>query len=198
MKRRNRKLRNVTLVLAALLVISAITAGGVFAYLRTVSDPVENDFVLAPEKDPLIEESVNDPLTVKKNVKVDVGETGYAVYVRAAIVITWKDGENGNVLGQPPAKGTDYEMTLNTVDWFEYEGFYYYKAPVNSGGETAYLIESVKLKDGITAPKGYGFNVEIIAQTIQAAGETDDTDIPAVTDAWGVVIDDGELAPPAP
>lgn len=197
MKRRNRKLRNVTLVLAALLVILAITAGGVFAYLRTVSDPVENDFVLAPEKDPLIEESVNDPLTVKKNVKVDVGETGYAVYVRAAIVITWKDSD-GNVLGQPPVEGTDYEITLNTVDWFEHDdGFYYYKAPVDSGEETESLIEIVQ--PIVTAPDGYGLNVEIIAQTIQAAGKTDgESPIPAVTDAWGVVIDDGELAPPAP
>ncbi len=194
MKKRNRKLRNVTLVLAALLVISAITAGGVFAYLRTVSDPVENDFVLAPEKDPLIEESFDE--NVKKDVCVKVDDIGYAVYVRAAIIITWKDGENGNVLGQPPVKDTDYEISLNTTDWFEHEGFYYYKAPVNSGNETESLIEIVQ--PIVTAPEGYGLNVEIIAQTIQAAGKTDDTEIPAVTDAWGVVINDGKLAPPAP
>ena len=196
MKKRNRKLRNVTLVLAALLVISAITAGGVFAYLRTVSDPVENDFVLAPEKDPLIKESFDE--NVKKDVCVKVDDIGYAVYVRAAIVITWKDGENGNVLGQPPVEGTDYEISLNTVDWFEHDGFYYYKTPVNSGGETEVLINSVSLKDGVSAPEGYGLNVEIIAQTIQAAGKTDDPEIPAVTDAWGVVVSDGKLAPPAP
>lgn len=197
MKRTNKRLRRITFALMAMLVIAAVTAGSVLAYLRTQTGGVENSFGIENETDPTITESFNN--TLKENVKVNVGNLNYSVYVRAAIVITWKNKVDGDVLGQPPVKDTDYEIILNESDWFEYGGYYYCKEPVIEGDETAILIESVSLADGVTAPEGYGLNVEIIAQTIQAAGKTDVGDIPAVTDAWGVTVDaDKHLVDPTP
>ena len=203
MKNRKKARRMVICAFVAVLLVAAITAGSVVAYLKLNTDTVQNDFSVAPEHTPVIEESVNDPLTVKKDVAVNIGNPGYAVYVRAAIVITWKDGENGSVLGQPPVKDTDYVIVLNTTEWFEEGGFYYCRNYVNSdsgsGNDSPVLIESVKLKDGAVVPAGYTLNVEIITQTIQAAGKTDDAENPAVTDAWGITVDaDKRLVDPTP
>ena len=192
--------RMVICAFVAVLLVAAITAGSVVAYLKLNTGTVQNDFSVAPEHTPVIDESFDG--TIKQDVKVDIGNPVYAVYVRAAIVITWKNGENGSVLGQPPVKDTDYVIVLNTTEWFEEGGFYYCKNYVNSGSgsgnESPVLIESVKLKDGAVVPAGYTLNVEIIAQTIQAAGKTDVGDIPAVTDAWGIKVDADKHLDPTP
>ena len=194
MKKRHQKQRNVILVLAAMMLVAAITAGSVFAYLRIHTGAVENSFGIEDEADPTVSETFADNL--KTNVAVNVGETGYAVYVRAVIVVTWKNGENGDVLGQPPVEGVDYEIILNTTDWFKKGDFYYCKTYVESGKNSPVLITSVKPTG--TAPSGYGLNVEIITQTIQAAGTTDSGDVPAVTDAWGITVSGGKLVDPNP
>ena len=188
--------RMVICAFVAVLLVAAITAGSVVAYLKLNTGTVQNDFSVAPEHTPVIDESFDG--TIKQDVKVDIGNPGYAVYVRAAIVITWKNTD-GNVLGQAPVKDSDYVIELNTEAWFEEGGFYYCRNYVNSGNDSPVLIESVKLKDGAVVPAGYTLNVEIITQTIQAAGKTDDTETPAVTDAWGITVDaDKHLVDPTP
>lgn len=183
----------ITMVLIAILIIS-LSAGSVVAWLSITGGQVENSFV--PDEDPVptITETFDDD-KVKSNVAVDVGDTGYAVYVRAAIVVNWKNAEDGNVLGQKPVLNDDYILTLNETDWFYKDGFYYHKAMVNTGDSTANLITTCQLKDGITPPQGYDLNVEIIAQTIQALGTTDTGDTPAVKVAWGVTVTNKELTP---
>ena len=181
------KRKRILPVILAVLFVIAVTVATVYAYLKTSTDPaVENSFGAAQDPEATITESF-DPNTEKKNVAVQVGKTGYSVYVRAAIVVTWKDA-SGNVLATKPVAGTDYEISLNTSAWFEKDGFYYHKAAVESGDSTAVLINSCAPSDGKT-PAGYGLNVEIVAQTIQAAGKTDAGDIPAVTKAWKIKVD---------
>ena len=198
MKNRIKARRWIISTIVALLLVAAITAGSVFAYLKTTAtDSVKNEFSTAGEVDPTINETFDG--TVKQNVAVNVGDTGgYAVYVRAAIVITWKNGKDGSVLGQPPVEGDeyDYEIVLGE-NWFKKDYFYYCKTPVESGDDSPVLIKLVKLNSGVTSPEsGYTFNVEIISQTIQAAGKTDSGDVPAVTDAWNVDVDaNGHLKP---
>lgn len=188
--------RIVICAFVAVLLVAAITAGSVVAYLKLNTGTVQNDFSVAPERTPVIDESFDG--TIKQDVMVDIGNPGYAVYVRAAIVITWKNTD-GSVLGQPPVKDTDYVIVLNTTEWFEEGGFYYCRNYVNSGNDSPVLIESVKLKDGAVVPAGYTLNVEIITQTIQAAGKTDYTETPAVTDTWGITVDaDKHLVDPTP
>lgn len=180
--------KRITVFVLTVILLIAVSAATVYAYLRTSIGTVENSFDAAADPQPTIEETFVD--RVKTDVAVNVGNPGYSVYVRAAIVVTWEDA-NG-VLATPPVEGTDYEITLNTgdwfeKDWFEKDGFYYLKEPI-IGGKTAVLIEELReLKD---APKdGYKLHVEIISQTIQALGSTDGGGTPAVTDAWGVSVD---------
>lgn len=171
--------------------LMSLMVGGTVAYLSTSTEEVSNKFIADEPIDPVVEETFKD--NVKTDVKVDVGDPGYAVYVRAAVVVTWKDNINGNVLGQQPVAGTDYSITINEEDWFKgSDGFYYHKEMVNSNDDTKILIKECKPKDGKT-PSGYGLNVEIIAQTIQALGTTDDGNTPAVEDAWYIAVEDGEL-----
>lgn len=183
----HKKTKMMIFAVTAILLI-ALTAVSVFAYLRLNLGPVKNTFGAATDPAPTVDETFDN--VVKQNVTVDVGDPGYAVYVRAAIVVTWEDA-SGNILATPPVD-SDYEIDLNTSDWFKKGEFYYYRTPIYSGNTLPLINRLTKLKD---APKdGYKLHVEIISQTIQALGSTDDGGTPAVTDAWGVSVDsNGDL-----
>lgn len=202
----SRKHKWLAAILIAALAITA-TTGAVYAYLSATTDLVENSFT--PVSDPditIVETFATTPDSInliKENVCVDVGESGYAVYVRVAIVVTWKNADK-EVYGQIPVAGTDYTIKLNVGDdapWFynSKDGFYYLESMVYSG-KTEELIRSC-YQTAAAPETGYTLHVEIIAQTIQAKGSTDRLDengnpIPAVTDAWGVTVGaDDKLTP---
>ena len=190
---RKNKILAVVLVLVALMV--AVT-GTVYAYLSATTGSVENSFTAAPTHAIDIEEVFPTGSTnpVKKDVCVDVGTPGYAVYVRVAIVVTWQkkvtvDGaEQIHVYGQQPVAGTDYSIDLHTGTddpWFKgNDGFYYLEDMITSGQTSVLISECRQLQSG---PEDYMLHVEIIAQTIQAKGSTDADGIPAVESAWKVV-----------
>ena len=188
----NQKIRKPVIGILLLVAVLSMGIGGVAAYLSTQTGPVTNTFTAATGTQPTIVETMEN--NVKSNVSVNVGDPGYAVYVRAAVVVTWQD-DQGNVLAKAPVANTDYSITMNETDWFQHGGFWYYQEMISSGS-TQPLISSCEVK----AAKGdYHLNVEIIAQTIQALGCTDDGDIPAVQDAWGVYVDaNNELSATAP
>ena len=168
---------------------SAIT-GTVTAWLSAATDPVKNDLISATSPEISVSETFQD--NTKSNVSVDVGDPGYAVFVRAAVVITWKS-ESGEVLGKLPLKDTDYTIEYAESGWFQKGEFWYCESPVTSG-KTPVLIKTCSPVPDKT-PAGYGLNVEIIAQTIQARGTTDTGNVPAVTDAWKVSVSGGKLIP---
>ena len=187
----SRKQKILAAALIALVVIGA-AAGAAFGYLSAQAGPVQNTFTPGQEMDPSIGETFNG--TEKQNVYVDVGNPGYAVYVRAAIVVTWED-EDGNVYAQAP-KETDYTLELGG-DWFKEGNFYYHRKMVPSGEKTGVLIERCAQKS--EAPADYRLHVEIITQTIQALGGTDADNTPPVTDAWKISVDsENNLVDPNP
>ncbi len=145
------------------------TVGVTAAVLKWVSEEVPNNFNSAKSMNPEIIETFEN--NVKSDVKIKVPETGYSVDVRAAIVISWKN-ENGDILSQKPVKDEDYEIIMGGNWVNKNDGFYYYNQAVNSGGETGILIEKCKpLKNAPVA--GYTLDVQIIAQTIQSIGRTE-------------------------
>ena len=192
-------------ILASVLFVSVLVAalsGAVYAYLSASPGSVDNNFTAAPTHTIEIEETfpTGDTNPIKKNVKVNVGKPGYAVYVRAAIVVTWQN-DAGQVYGMAPKEGTDFNLTLNGADWIKgSDGFYYLETMFigsdANGGLTPVLI--TQCEQSAAAPEsGYTLHVEIIAQTIQAKGSTDADGTPAVTDAWGVKVNgNGELVVP--
>ena len=173
---------------------ATVITGTVTAFLSAATNPVKNEFETALNPVPSISETFDG--NAKTNVSVDLGETGagYAVFVRARIVVTWKDS-SGNVYRTTPIQGTHYTMTCNSAGgWFEKDGFWYCKTALSSG-KTPILIDSCA-PIAETAPDGYTLNVEVLAQTIQALGTTDDaSQTPAVTQAWGVTLSGEQIVP---
>ena len=184
-KKTNITLRHVLIVaIAAVVIVSAV----VFAAYIMHAGELKNIFTPADSDKPEIKETFKD--NIKNNVYFQVEDKGYTVYVRAKLVITWKD-EDGVIYFANPEKDTDYELDLNLTDGWVYgedDGYYYYTIPVDSGKTTGVLINSCTQLQ--TPYDGYTLSVEVIAQTIQAAGRTDgdgvdpDTEIPAYRDAW--------------
>lgn len=123
---------------------------------------------------------------VKKDVKVH-NEGDVPVYIRVALVPTWKDGENATGL---VAEGT-YSLTLGSNKWFKSaDGFYYYSVPVAAGAKTEVLITECKPLTSLgEAYKGKKFELDVIATMIQAAPPE------AVKEAWKVSVDsDGNIS----
>ena len=164
-----RKFTRKTIVLVvSLVLLLTITVGGTLAYLMATSGPIENTFT--PSRVTTDVDETISP-TEKKDVKItNTGDT--QAYIRAAVVVTWQNS-NGDVYGQKPIAGTDYEITyvagaIGTKDcWVEgKDGYYYYTSPVDVGASTGILIKSCTAK--ATAPEGYNLCVEILGSGIQS------------------------------
>lgn len=178
-KRSKRKVRQYkrTALLLSLMLIFTMAVVGTIAYLSTSSDPVTNTFVSST-----VTTSVDE--TIDKDVKrnVSIVNTGdIDAYIRAKVIITWQD-EAGNIYGQPPVQGTDYEIVYNLSNngWVESsDGFYYWTEPVKPTEKTGILITSCKQTEvkevGNTT---YYLNVEIVGSGIQSQPTS------VVTDVW--------------
>ena len=185
-KRKLNNTQKVIVIITVLMLVVSTLFGSVYAYLKWNTENVENTFIPAVDVDPTIIETFAD--NQKTNVAVQIGDTGYSAYVRAAIVATWVKADNKSVVhASVPIAGSDFNVILDNTNWFlGADGFYYHKKAVSSGGTTEILIESCSPVADM-APDGYVLDVKIIAQTIQAPGTADNTDIPAVEAAWKVV-----------
>lgn len=211
MKRNRSGISRVSKLLTTLLILlllASLAAVPMYAKYIKQTNEIKNTFSHVDTSGPEIEEKFEN--NIKENVYVSVGETKYPVYVRATIVITWKKevevtDEDGNPVigedGEPmkdyivysvlPDSEKDYKLTLKLTEngWVynEADGFYYYTQPVESKGTTGVLIERCEQRTPFNPPEGYFLSVEIIAQTVQAVGSTDDDDeYLAYQDAWNI------------
>lgn len=161
-------------VILAFAVLSAVS-GGVSAYLSASSDSVSNEFSVAE----------HPTVTVNPNGSITVTDPGYAVYLRAAVVVNWTSTTNGNILATAPVENVDYTLELNG-DWKQIGDFYYYLRKIQTDVTSTPII---KLTPKATK-NGYELTITVVAQTIQAVGQTDGpSPVDAVYDAWGVTAD---------
>lgn len=169
----------VLIISSVLLIITAI--GGTIAYLTSHTPPVKNEFTPAKISCEVVE-------TFENNVKRDVGvkNTGNTdAFIRVAILATFVD-EHGNVFSQMPVEGVDYTIDFDTTKWIHgSDGFWYYNEKVAPDTVTDKLIQQAVSLD--TAPKGYNFNLQIIASAIQTNPEN------VVTRYWGASVKNGYL-----
>ena len=177
-----------TILLTAMAIVSLmsiLSVGPTYAYLKKIDEtPAYNSSSVSPSVNPAV-------VTESGATKVNVGDTqGYSVYVRAAIVVTWKDS-SGNVLGTVPG----YQLTGKNAKWrLGGDGYYYYTDPVASQGKTEALFTACTPTG--TQPADATFTVDVLAETIQALGKRGNTW--AVTEAWGcAVADDSTITPPS-
>ena len=159
----NRK-KGILLLTAAVLIL-VCGVGGTLAYLITQTAPVTNTFTPAQVTSQVIEKMDG---TTKSDVKIE--NTGnVSAYIRAAIVITWKDAQ-GNTMPTVPVRDQDYTLSINTEDWtLNYDdGYYYYNDIVAAGGSTEKLIN--RCVSNVTYTDGRRLCVEVIGSAIQAEG----------------------------
>lgn len=172
-------------MLVSLIALLVVFVGTTIAYLFMRTDSITNTFTPTSTSITIVEKNEGG---VKNNVTVkNTGEI--KAYIRATVVVTWKD-ESGNVYGTKPEENTDYTWTIpNNNNWVKgSDGFYYYKEPVDPNASTDVLLTACKLKEGVEPPDGYNLSVEILAQAIQAEPTS------AVFDAWEVKVDkDGKI-----
>ena len=189
----NRKKQKWRAVILTLLAVVVIPLGAVFAYLSATKQE-GNIFSPGLETKPVFTDNVDE--NIIRDVKVNVGNPGYPVYVRVAIIATWRS-EEGNVHWQKPTSD-NYDMHIDETNWFynAQDGFYYLKN-MQLSGETHSLI-TLYYQTGSAPADGYSLHIELAAQTIQALGTTDDGDTPAVTSTWNIQVSNGLLVDPNP
>lgn len=166
--KKNNKKRLSAIIAAAVAAVTLATVGSTLAFLVAKTDTIENIFTPSKVSCAVVEDNFTANNTVKSGVKIEnTGNTD--AFIRAAIVVTWKDA-GGNVYGaKVPVAGTDYTISLNEEDWnfVTSDGCYYYNGSVGAGEFTEDLINTCAPVAG-KAPKGYTLSVEILADAIQS------------------------------
>ncbi len=165
-KHRKKQTKAFFLLLSIALLLT-LAAGGTLAYVISQSALAENQFGAGR-----VTASVNDDGQVTNTGNVDA-------YIRTAVVVNWMDGD-GNVYGIKPS----YTVSVNS-GWSQIGDFYYYTAEVAPDGTTATAPVNVSVS-GNPPSAAYSLRIEILAEAIQADGDTDSGDIPAYQDAWGI------------
>ena len=164
--------RGVILLIALVLCIG-VTLQGTLAFLIDKTDETVNTF-LPSKVECVIEEEFYG--TVKSAVAVkNTGDTD--AYLRVRLIAHRQNASQQIIGGESTIPG----FTLGT-DWFEADGYYYYKNPVAPGVSTTNLLGS-----SLTLP-GYGDGesqvIEVLAEAIQSAPKEKS----AVIDAWGQTV----------
>ena len=167
------------ILLSVLTIILAVAAiGATLAFIIVQTTPIENTF-------PPPNLSIN---IIEGNDIQNDGDV--PVYVRAAVVVNWVDGE-GAILSEQPTAG-DYTLTIAN-GWVKgADGFYYHTAPLevgeNNPAAKAILIDAEN--SNLTKTNGnYKLRVQVLASAIQT------TPTNAVVESWGVAVENGQLKP---
>ncbi len=164
--------RTAVLLIAVLLLITT-AVGSTAAFLVTKTGPVEESFAYA---------QVSCQVT-RSDSALAVQNAGTAqAYIRASYAVNWRDEEGIIAAAEPEGYSCDLEKG---IQWEEGgDGYFYYPAPVDPGGETPSLLTcSVLCPEN---PK-YTLSVEVVAEAIQS------NPAEAAEEAWGVTVSDGVL-----
>ena len=148
--------------------------GSTYSLLVSKSDQVVNSFSQG-----VVSVEIMESFDGQTKRDVTVANTGnVSAYVRAAILVTWRDA-SGNIIGKQPELGTDYTLELNRTDWFMQDGFFYHRAPVGSGEVSSVLIQEARqLRPNANSQ----LSIEILGSGIQSTPSL------AVEEAWNVAV----------
>lgn len=180
-RRLKKSVKRSLIVICGLILISS-TISITVAFL-TKKNNINNEFILGTVSTSIEETFENN---IKENVSIK--NTGNVKsFIRASIIITYKDTNNVILLEQPE-KDTDYSIDISSSsNWLynELDGFYYYKLPVEPGNNTDILINECK---NIKEYDDKILNVDIVTQSIQAEP------IKAVTESWNIDVINNNLS----
>lgn len=195
-RNRHRKLRKPVKVILSFLLIFTVTVGGTLAYLSTQTDDVVNTFTPSHvdcKVEEVFENNVKSAIKVQNTSDIDA-------FIRVKL-ISYRVNDEGKQIGGL-AVIDDFNLG---VGWFEYDGFYYHKAPVaaNDSNPGTYddMTKNLLTDDTSITLKSYEVTtedpdggkqvIEVMAEAIQSKPNA------AVEQAWKVTVDDnGNLAIP--
>ena len=168
---KNMAKKRLILLLVSLSLILVAGVGVTLALIIDSTEDVENVFTPSRVSCAVVEGGTayeNGQADVLSKSQVTIKNTGDTdAYIRAAIIVNWKNA-SGHVWAQAaPVLGTDYTMTLG-ADWTPADGFYYYKSSVVPGDATTDLIVSATQENKAPAD-GYYLSIEIVASAIQSS-----------------------------
>lgn len=175
-----------TTLIIALVTLLVVSAGVTLAYMSDLTGSIVNIFFPGDISAEVIEEFDGE---IKEHVQIKNTSERVDAYIRAYIVVTWKD-DNGNVYPAKPVQGQDYTFRFGSNANWDLEtsdGYYYYSNPIAPGMSTPDLIRECKPVAG-RSPAGYHLEVEIIADAVQASPSS------AVVEAWGVTYSNGKIS----
>ena len=195
-RNRHRKLRKPVKVILSFLLIFTVTVGGTLAYLSTQTNDVVNTFTPSHvdcKVEEVFENNVKSAIKVQNTSDIDA-------FIRVKL-ISYRVNDEGKQIGGL-AVIDDFNLG---VGWFEYDGFYYHKAPVaaNDSNPDTYDDMTMNLLTDDTSislksyevttedPDGGKQVIEVMAEAIQSKPNS------AVEQAWGVSVNtDGTLVIP--
>lgn len=164
------------LLLALVLLTGAVT--GTLAWLAANTGAVTNTFTPGKVPNTPVEKfdgETKESIVVKNTGNIDA-------YVRVKLV-TYRMNDAGNHIG---GVATIPSFTLGE-NWFEQDGYYYYKLPVAPDKTSGNLLgTSIKLEKYTDADGGKQV-IEVISESIQSQPAS------TVKEAWGVEVKDGKL-----
>lgn len=152
--------RAVALLVSLVMLLSA-TVGATVAYIIDSTENMENAFTPSRVACEVVDET-NHTYSVE-----NTGDT--AAYIRASILVNWKNTENGNLYAKAPV------FTVELGDGWEKgsDGYYYYTKSVMVDDKTDSKLTVKVLTD---KPEGHELYVEVVASAIQATS--------AAVDEW--------------
>ena len=184
MKVKFKRLNKKAVIIVALCIgLAMCTVSGVWAYLVSAPDPLENTFVPAKVTCEVEEDFSGG---IKSNVKIrNTGDVN--AYVRAMVVATYISSDD-KVYSQAPVEGVNYAINWSSSNKWKKgsDGFWYYSDYLQPNAVTVNLIETAT---ELSTPEGYTLNLQIIATAIQSEPNT------AVQDAWGITSVNGTIIP---
>ena len=190
MKKRKNVIKNnsfpILCTLLPICLVIVLAVGGVNGTLGYFikTDVKENKFEVG-NVDTVIRENFTPADKIKENVFIE--NTGNVpVFVRAAILVYWKDSE-GKVMPDKPVKDTDYTISGPEENWIgngdAANPLWYYTKPLGDSGEEAKTTELITRCEEIGKyTDGRILVVDIVTQSIQAEP------LLVVEEAWKVSV----------
>ena len=180
------RMKKSALLLPSIILLSIMVVGGTIALLLDQTDSITNKFLPSDVPVKVWEETGNG---YKEDVQIQ-NDGNVPAFIRAKVIINWIDAEGKVIVGDP--EGYTKTVEFASVNWEKLnDGYYYYKYPVDAKGFTDILLDVCRFETTDTEQK-YKLQVDIIAQSIQAQGESADGKTP-VEEVWGVTIENGTV-----
>ena len=138
--------------------------------------------------------SVKNTGTTSAYVRVQIGTPMAASVVDGTTYYTpvSADGVDDYGFAEPSSNAVtigDYTYSFRdgwSINWFYYQGWFYYRAPLEVGETTSELLQSITLPEDATEVE-----VSVSIDAVQTSPTT------YATESWGVSTDGSNLAPPS-